>query len=229
MLVSTLAVALPPLLQAGPAALLSSLPSDLRITRNRRSALYAILAVLFLVEGLGIVPAPELTLRACTGSPGSTVAHLLFQAVALSTHVLVPAAALCLKVWHHPSACTGVASMSCTCCKWSNSTYASEWCCANFVCRLKWVNVTNDRMKEKSVLSVKWPVQIENDTGRTATVASLLLNLAMAGVALQHVALLSHAVAAGTTGPAGPVLLLAWGTALATAVYNMPVKVHASE
>lgn len=111
MLVSTLAVALPPLLQAGPAALLSSLPSDLRITRNRRSALYAILAVLFLVEGLGIVPAPALTLRACTGSPGSTVAHLLIQAVALSTHVLVPAAALCLKVWHCPSACMGVALM----------------------------------------------------------------------------------------------------------------------
>ena len=110
-------------------------------------------------------------------------------------------------------------------------TATNDSVCQEDACRLNWATVPYDSVcqEEKSVLSVKRPVQIENDTGRTATVASLLLNLAMAGVALQHVALLSHAVAAGTTGPAGPVLLLAWGTALATAVYNMPVKVHASE
>ena len=95
---ATLAIALPPLLQAGPGSVLRGIPADLRPTGNRRAALYAALAALFFVEAWGLLAAPKTFLRACTGSYGNAPAQLVFELVALSTHVLVPAAALCLKV-----------------------------------------------------------------------------------------------------------------------------------
>jgi hypothetical protein len=67
------------------------------------------------------------------------------------------------------------------------------------------------------------------DKGRLATTAGLLLNLALAGAALQHVLLLTRSAIAGQVGPAGPLLLAAWGTALGAAVYNMPVKLIGSD
>lgn len=105
LLLAPLAVALPPLMQTGPGAVLSAIPEDTRHTRNRRSALYAVLAVLFFVEGLGIVPTPGMTLKALHGTSGSAVAHLLIRAVALGTHVLVPAICLGLKVRAGSLAC----------------------------------------------------------------------------------------------------------------------------
>ncbi|KAK9838277.1 hypothetical protein WJX81_002036 [Elliptochloris bilobata] len=167
LLLATVAVVLPPFMQAGPGAILGALPQDMRTPRNRRSALYAVMAVLFFVEGLGIVLSPAMAVKALHGTSGSPVSHLLIQAVALSTHVLVPVVCLCLKMLA--------------------------------------------------------------DTGRLTTTASLLLNLALAGVGLQHVVLLSRAIAAGMAGPVAPVLLAAWSTALATAVYNMPLSVQGSE
>ena len=104
LLAASLAVALPPLMQTGPGAVLSAIPEDTRNTRNRRSALYALMAVLFFVEGLGIVPTPGLTLKALHGTAGSPVAHLLIRAVALGTHVLVPAICLGLKARAHTPA-----------------------------------------------------------------------------------------------------------------------------
>ena len=71
--------------------------------------------------------------------------------------------------------------------------------------------------------------QMLADSGRLTTTASLLLNLALAGVGLQHVVLLSRAIAGGLAGPVAPALLAAWGTALATAVYNTPLSVQGSE
>ena len=97
LLLAALAVALPPLMQAGPGAVLSAIPQDARTARNRRSTLYAVLAVLFFVEGLGIVPTPGMTLKALHGTSGGPVSHLLIRAVALGTHVLVPAICLGLK------------------------------------------------------------------------------------------------------------------------------------
>lgn len=107
LLAASLAVALPPLMQAGPGAVLAAIPEDARTPRNRRAALYAAMAVLFFVEGLGIVPTPGLTLKALHGTAGSPVAHLLIRAVALGTHVLVPAICLGLK-----ARCT--TSLACT-------------------------------------------------------------------------------------------------------------------
>ena len=78
-----------------------------------------------------------------------------------------------------------------------------------------------------TTLILRW--QMLADGGRLTTTASLLLNLALAGVSLQHVVLLSRAIAGGLAGPIAPVLLAAWGTALATAVYNTPLSVQGSE
>eukprot|EP00884_Botryococcus_braunii_P017848 jgi/Botrbrau1/4747/Bobra.0137s0019.1 len=90
----TVAFTLPQVLSTNVSGALDQAVREVRAGKTRRSWIYAMLALFFLLEGIGLVMTPGLTLRGAFGMNGGAVGNELWQLIGASAHVLVPIALL---------------------------------------------------------------------------------------------------------------------------------------
>jgi hypothetical protein len=94
----TLAFTLPQVLSTNVSGALDQAVRQVRAGKSRRGWIYAMLALFFLLEGLGLVLSPRLTLTGAFGIGSEAVGYELWQLIGASAHVLVPIALLQLAV-----------------------------------------------------------------------------------------------------------------------------------